>query len=67
MEETSKQLPNFSVGIDLLGHPTSSTNEAEKIHKLWVSQICTKVGFGKFWPQEFHWEQKSHQLVINNI
>ena len=30
MEETSKQLPNFSVGIDLLGHPTSSTNEAEK-------------------------------------
>ena len=30
MEETSKQLPNFSVGFDLLGHPTSSTNETEK-------------------------------------
>ena len=34
----------------------------KKIHKLWVSQICTKVGFGKFWPQEFHWEQKKSPI-----
>ena len=30
MEETSKELPNFSIGIDLLGpDPTSSKNKAE--------------------------------------
>ena len=31
MEETSKKLPNFSIGIDLLGpDPTSNKNKAEK-------------------------------------
>ena len=41
MEETSKELPNFSIGIDLLGpDPTSNKNKAEK--KL---AICT---FHKF-------------------
>ena len=31
MEETSEKLPNFSIGIDLLGpDPTSSKNETEK-------------------------------------
>ena len=31
MEETSKELPNFSIGIDLLGpDPTSNKNKAEK-------------------------------------
>ena len=31
MEETSEELPNFSVGIDLLGpDPTSNKNKAEK-------------------------------------
>ena len=31
MEETSEELPNFSIGIDLLGpHPTSNKNKAEK-------------------------------------
>ena len=30
MEETSKELPNFSIGIDHLGpDPTSSKNKAE--------------------------------------
>ena len=30
-EETSEELPNFSVGIDFLGpDPTSSKNKAEK-------------------------------------
>ena len=30
MEETSEELPNFSIGIDLLGpDPTSSKNRAE--------------------------------------
>ena len=31
MEETSEELPNFSIGIDLLGpDPTSNKNIAEK-------------------------------------
>ena len=31
MEETSQELPNFSIGIDFLGpDPTSSKNKAEK-------------------------------------
>ena len=31
MEETSEQLPNFSIGIDFLGpDPTRSENKAEK-------------------------------------
>ena len=31
MEETSEKLPNFSIGIDLLGpDPTSNKNKAEK-------------------------------------
>ena len=35
MEETSKELPDFSIGIDLLGpDPTSSKNKAEFKKKL---------------------------------
>ena len=31
MEQTSDELPNFSIGIDLLGSdPTSNKNQAEK-------------------------------------
>ena len=31
MEETNKELPNFSIGIDLLGpDPTNNKNKAEK-------------------------------------
>ena len=35
MEEISEELPNFSIGIDLLGpDATSSKNEAEKISQV---------------------------------
>ena len=70
MEETSAELPNFSIGIDLLGPgPTSSKNKTElkKTRKLRVSQICRKTSCSKFWPKDIHWEQNRHQLVINNI
>ena len=71
MEETSEELPNFSIGIDLLGpDPTSSKNKAElkKTRKLRVSQIMlSKTSCRKFWPKDIHWEQSRHQLVINNI
>ena len=31
MEETNEELPNFSIGIDLLGpYPTSNKNKAQK-------------------------------------
>ena len=40
MEETSEDLPNFSIGIDHLGPDSTRTNKAEKTHKLHVSQIC---------------------------
>ena len=45
MEETSEELPNFSIGIDLLGpDPASSKNRVElkKTRKLRVSQICNR-------------------------
>ena len=70
MEETSEELPNFCIGIDLLGpDSTSSKNKAElkKTRKLRVSQICRKTSCSKFWPKDIHWEQNRHQLVINNI
>ena len=48
MEETSEELLNFSVGIDLLGpDPTSNKNKAEKTRKLHVSQICRKTSCSK--------------------
>ena len=71
MEETSEELSNFSIGIDLLGpDPTSRKNKAElkKTCKLRVSQICQKTtSCSKFWPKDIHWEENRHQLVINNI
>ena len=43
MEETSKELPNFSIGIDLLGpDPTSNKNKAGK--KLASCMFCKFVG-----------------------
>ena len=39
MEETSEELPNFSVGIDLLGPDPTSKTKPKKTRKLHVSQI----------------------------
>ena len=39
MEETSEELPNFSIGIDLLG-PDPTKIKPKKTRKLHVSQIC---------------------------
>ena len=69
MEETSEELPNFSISIDLLRpDPTSSKNIESRIkknRKLRVSQICRKTSCSKFWARDILWEQKRHQLVIN--
>ena len=51
MEETSEELPNFSIGIDLLRpDPTNSKNKAElkKTRKLSVSQICRRRAAANF-------------------
>ena len=58
MEETSEELPNFSIGIDLLGpDPTSSKNKAElrkkKTRKLRVSQICRRLAAANFGLKTF--------------
>ena len=43
MEETSEELPNFSIGIDLLGpDPTSSKSKAELIKNLQVARAVRK-------------------------
>ena len=67
MEETSKQLPNFSVSIDLLGYPTSSTNEAEKNPQVVFRKFVQKSSSANFARKTFTGNKKSHQLVINNI
>ena len=57
MEETSEKLPNFSIGIDLLGpDPTSSKNKAEfkkKTRKLRVLQICRRPAAANFGRKTF--------------
>ena len=68
MEETSEELSNFSIDIDLLGpDPTSNKTKAEKNSQV---ACCTNLSEDpscrKFWPKDIHWEQKkSHQLAIN--
>ena len=70
MEETSEEMPNFSIAIDLLGpDPTSSKNKAE-LRKKKNSQVArfanlSKTSCSKFWPKDIHWEQNRHQLAIN--
>ena len=70
MEETSEELPNFSIGIDLLGpDPTSNKNKAEK-----NSQVARFANLSEDQLQQilaerqtFTGNKKSNQLVINNI
>ena len=61
MEETSEELPNFSIGIDLLHpDPTSSKNKAEfkKTRKLRVSQICGRPAAANFGRETFTGNRK---------
>ena len=68
MEETSEDLPNSSIGTDLLGpYPTSNKNKAEK-----NSQVARFANLSADQLQQilakktFTGNKKSHQLVINN-
>ena len=63
MEETNEELPNFSIGIDLLGpYPTSNKNKAQKTRKLHVPQICRKTSCSNFWPKDIDREQKKSPI-----
>ena len=57
MEETSEELPNFSIGIDLLGpDPTNSKNKAELKKDSQVarcSQICRRPAAANFGRKTF--------------
>ena len=69
MEETSEELPNFSIGTNLLGpFPTSNKNEAEK-----NSQVARFANFSEDELQQILAERhslgpkKGDRLVINKI
>ena len=69
MEETIEELPNFSIGIDLLGpYPTSNKNKAEK--KLANCTFRKFVGgraAANFGRKTFTGNKKGDQLVICKI
>ena len=69
MEETSEELPNFSIGIDFLGpHPRSNRNKAEK-----NSQVARSANLSEDHLQQILAKRlslgtkKGDQLVINNF
>ena len=70
MEETSKELANFPIGVDLLGpDPTNSKNKSEK-----NSQVARFANLSEDLLQQilaerqtFTGNKKNHKLVINNI
>ena len=68
MEETSEELPNFSIDIDLLGpDPTSNKTKAEKklasclLRKFVRRPAAANVGRKTFIENK----KNSHQLAIN--
>ena len=72
MAETSEELPNFSIGIDLLGpDPTSSKNKAENSSPP-DRQELTSLSFRKFVgrPAEANFDPKTftgHAKHVNFI
>ena len=68
MEETSEELPNFSIGIDLLGpDPTSNKNKAEKNSQVARFAISSEDQLQQILAESYSLGTKNHQLVINNI
>ena len=71
MEETSEELPNFSIGIDLLNlgpDPTSNKNKAQKkLASCTYFKFVGRPAVANFGRKTFTGNKKSHKLVINNI
>ena len=67
MDETSEELPNFSIGIDLLGpDSTCNKNKAKKFRKLHVSQTCL-YNFGSLTFKTFFNDTWVHLALIFSI
>ena len=69
MEETSEELPNFFIGIDLIGpDPTSNRNKAENNWQVARFANLSEDQLPQFLAERYSLgTKKSHQLVINNI
>ena len=69
MEETSEELPNFSIGTNLLGpFPTSNKNEGEKkLASCTFRKFVGRPAAANFDRKTFTGNKESHQLVINNF
>ena len=65
MDETSEELPNFSIGIDLLG-PDPTKIKPKKTRKLHVSQICLD-NFGSLTFKTFFSDTWVHLALIFSI
>ena len=64
MEEISEELPNFSVGIDLLGpDPPSNKNKAEKkVASCTFRKFVGRPAATNFGQKDIHWEQKESSI-----
>ena len=59
MEETGEGLPNFSIGIDLLGpDPISNKNKSQKNSQIARFANLSVDQLQQIWPKDIHWEQK---------
>ena len=68
MKETSEELPNLTIGIDLLGpDPTSNKNKAEKNSQVARFAISSEDQLQQILAERHSLGTKNHQLVINNI
>ena len=63
MEETSEELLNVSIGMDLLGpDPISNKTKAEKNSQIARLANLSETSCSKFWPKDIHWEQKKSPI-----
>ena len=68
MEETSEELPNFSIGIDFLGPEIMrSKNKAKKNMQVARFANLLEDQLQQILVERHSLPRKSHQLVINNI
>ena len=67
MEETSEELPNFSVGIDLLGPDPTSKTKPKKLASCTFRKFVGRPAAANFDRKTFTGNKESHQLVINNF
>ena len=68
MEETGEGLPNFSIGIDLLGpDPISNKNKSKKLANCTFRKFVSRPAAANLTEGHSLGTKKGHQLVIINI